>query len=82
MPIKEGQIEIAVWKNDQKEQETHADLKGQAKNSDGDEFWVNLWKRSEDANPNAPVLKGYLTPKNDKPAAPAKSKKTEEDVPW
>jgi len=82
MPMQEGQIELAVWKNDRKESETHPDLKGQAKNEAGDEFWVSLWKRSEDANPNAPVLKGYLTPKNDKPAKPAKSNKTEEDIPW
>jgi len=53
MPMQEGQIELAVWKNDRKESETHPDLKGQAKNEAGEEFWVSLWKRSEDANPNA-----------------------------
>ena len=73
MPLQEGQIEFALWKNDQKEQETHADVKGTAKDSDGNEYWVNAWKKSPDANPNAP----------DKPqAAPAKAKQVDEDIPW
>lgn len=83
MPLQEGQIEFALWKNDQKEQETHADVKGTAKDSNGNEYWVNAWKKSPDANPNAPVIKGYLTPKKDKPqAAPAKAKQADEDIPW
>ena len=82
MPLQEGQIEFALWKNDQKEQETHADAKGTAKHSDGTEYWVNGWKRAEDANPNAPFIKGYLTPKKPQAAAPAKSTKNDEDIPW
>jgi hypothetical protein len=80
--LRDGQIEFAIWMNDNKEIETHADMKGTAKDSDGNEYWVNAWKRGEDANPNAPIAKGYLTPKDPKPNKPVKSTKTEEDIPW
>ena len=46
----------AIWKNDRKEAETHPDYTGSI-NVDGVEYWLNAWRKSEDASERAPVLK-------------------------
>ena len=55
--------EIAIWANDRKNKPTDPDFKGNA-TVDGQEYWVAAWKRSEDANERAPVLKAKLTLKD------------------
>lgn len=54
--------EVAIWANDRKNKPTDPDFKGNA-TIDGKEFWVSAWKRSEDANERAPILKAKLTAK-------------------
>lgn len=56
--------EGAIWKNDDKQKETHPDFKGNAI-IEGVEYWVSAWKRSADANPKAPALKFKVTPKEE-----------------
>lgn len=51
-----------VWKNDKRETESHPHFKGSV-DVEGAEYWVSMWKRAEDANPNAPLLKFSLTKK-------------------
>ena len=74
--------QIAIWKNDNREKETHPHYKGNGM-VDGKEFWVSAWRAAEDASPNAPVLKIRLTAKDEMPAksAPAK-KEANEDIPF
>jgi len=45
-----------IWKNDKKTTDTHPDFKGSI-NIEGVEYWLSCWKRSPNANPNAPALK-------------------------
>jgi len=54
----------AIWKNDRKEKDTQPDYKGKAM-VNGVEYWVACWRKSEDANPNAPVLTYAFTPVDD-----------------
>lgn len=55
--------QIAIWGNDRKNKPTDPDFKGNAK-VNGVEFWVSAWKRDDNANERAPVLKAKLTPKD------------------
>lgn len=75
--------QIAIWKNDNREKETHPHYKGNGM-VDGTEYWVSAWRAAEDASPNAPVLKIRLTAKDAAPAksAPAKKADPNEDIPW
>lgn len=57
-----------IWKNDDKQSDTHPDFKGSL-NVNGTEFWVSAWKRKADANPKAPALSFSIKAKEDKPAA-------------
>lgn len=59
----------AIWKNEDKESDTHPDFKGQL-NVDGVEYWVSAWKRKPDANEKAPALSFSIKAKD----APQKSK--------
>ena len=54
--------EGAIWKNEDKQKDTHPDFKGNAV-IEGVEYWVSAWKRSPDANPKAPALKFKVTAK-------------------
>lgn len=56
--------EGAIWKNEEKQKETHPDFKGNAV-IEGVEYWVSAWKRSPDANPKAPALKFKVTTKEE-----------------
>ena len=55
-----------IWKNDQKQTDSHPDFKGSL-NVDGKEYWVSAWKRSPDANPKAPALRFSIQAKEVKP---------------
>ena len=74
--------EGAIWKNDNRQKDTHPHFQGRAI-VDGVEYWVSAWKRSEDASPKAPALKFTLTPKEPRPshatAAPTSDAQTNED---
>lgn len=56
----------AIWKNDDKREDTHPDFKGSL-NVDGVEFWVSAWKRKEGAAAKAPALSFTVKPKEDQP---------------
>lgn len=73
---------IAIWKNENREKDTHPHYKGQGM-ANGVEVWVAAWRAKEDASPNAPVLTIELTPKDQAPAksAPAKQEPAE-DIPF
>tara|TARA_R110000803_G_scaffold208003_1_gene276337 strand:+ start:713 stop:967 length:255 start_codon:yes stop_codon:yes gene_type:complete len=45
----------AIWKNDNKQSETHPDFKGSI-NIDGKDYWLSGWKRKEGAGPKSPAL--------------------------
>jgi len=79
--LEDGQLRFAIWKNDNKDKETSPDYKGTAEDNKGNQYWVSSWRAREDANPNAPVLSGYLNLKPKENAAPAK-KEESEDIPF
>ncbi len=60
----------SIWKNDDKQSDTHPDFKGSL-NVNGQEFWVSAWKRKPDANPKAPALSFSIKVKEQQGAAPA-----------
>lgn len=53
----------AIWKNEKKEKETHPDFTGSL-NIDGTEYWVNAWRRKDDAPAKAPALSFTVRPKD------------------
>lgn len=59
----------SLWKNQDKEKETHPDFKGNL-NVNGTEFWVSAWKRKEGANPNAPLLTFSIQEKEQRNMSP------------
>lgn len=68
----------SIWKNKKKEKDTHPDFTGSL-DVGGVAYWVNAWKRKEDASPDAPALTFSVRPKeakadhqNERPA-PAKA---------
>lgn len=73
--------QIAIWKNDNREKETHPHYKGNGM-VDGTEYWVSAWRAAEDASPNAPVLKIRLTAKDAAPKAAPVKKEAEADIPF
>ena len=52
----------SIWKNDDKQKDTHPDFKGSL-DVNGVEYWVSAWKRKEGANPKAPALSFSIQPK-------------------
>jgi len=73
-----------VWRNDKRETDSHPHFRGDL-NVDGVEYWVSAWKRGEDANPKAPLLKFSIKRKEDSvgeiKTSESKSKE-EEDLPF
>jgi len=55
-----------IWKNDRKETDTHPDFTGNL-NVDGVEYWINGWKRKQDANPKSAALSLSIKRKEDRP---------------
>jgi len=53
----------AIWKNEKKEKETHPDFTGSL-NVDGVEYWLNGWRRKEDASAKAPAMSFTVRPKD------------------
>lgn len=45
----------AIWKNNKKEKDTHPDFTGSL-NVNGVDYWVNAWRRKDDAGEKAPAL--------------------------
>lgn len=59
-----------IWKNDKKrEGKQDADFTGSL-DVDGVQYWVNAWKRKEDANPKAAALSFTIRRKEQQPEAP------------
>lgn len=53
----------SIWKNTKKRPDKQdADFTGSL-NVDGVDYWVNAWKRKEDASPDAPALSFSIRPK-------------------
>lgn len=80
----------AIWKNDDKQKDTHPDFKGNL-NVNGVEFWVSAWKRKPDANPKSPALSFSIQPKDEshregveqaRQAAPEPVKDFDDDIPF
>jgi hypothetical protein len=61
----------SIWKNDDKQTETHPDFKGSI-NVEGVEYWLSAWKRKEGANPKAPAL-SFSIQKKESQATQAKA---------
>ncbi len=53
----------AIWRNEKKERDTHPDFTGSL-NVDGVEYWVNAWRRKDDAGPKSPALSFTIRPKD------------------
>jgi len=70
----------AIWKNEDKQSETHPDFKGSL-NVNGVEYWVSAWLRAKDANPKAPSLKFSIQPKErqEPQAQPAREPGSDDD---
>lgn len=59
----------SIWPNKKKRPgKQDADFTGSL-NVNGVEYWVNAWKRKEDASPDAPSLSFSIRPKEDQPAS-------------
>ena len=66
---------ISIWKNTKKETDKHPDYTGTV-NIDGVDYFVDLWKKSQDAPEKAPVLSGKVKRKDKQPAQASR----EEDI--
>ena len=66
---------ISIWKNTKKETEKHPDYTGSV-NIGGVDYFVDLWKKSQDAPEKAPVLSGKVKRKDKQPAQASR----EEDI--
>jgi len=58
----------SIWKNDRKEKDTQPDFTGSI-NVEGKEYWLNAWKRKDDANEKAPLLSFSVKAKDDQAQA-------------
>jgi hypothetical protein len=61
-----------VWPNKRKDTDKHADFAGSQnvvcpKCNEPTDYWLDAWKRKQDANPNGPSLSTRLRPKDGKP---------------
>ena len=63
----------SIWKNKKKrEGKQDADFTGSL-NVNGVEFWVNAWKRKDDASADAPALSFSIRPKDDQGQQPRRA---------
>lgn len=60
----------SIWPNKRKEKETHPDFTGSI-NVDGQEFWLNGWRRKEGASPESPSMTFTVRPKEGAHKRPA-----------
>lgn len=56
----------AIWKNDKKESSTHPDFTGSI-NVDGQEYWLNAWRREKGKPETHPIL-SFSVKAKDKPS--------------
>ena len=59
----------AVWPNKKREKSTHPHWTGSA-TIDGTEYWVNAWKKADDASEKAPSISFTFRPKEAEREAP------------
>jgi hypothetical protein len=74
----------AVWPNKKREKNTHPHWTGSA-TIDGVEYWVNAWKKKDDAPENVPSVSFTFRIKDDAPkkhATPAVQDFIDDDVPF
>lgn len=80
----------AMWRNQNKQSDTHPDLSGSI-NIEGVEYWISGWTKKENSSPNAPVVSISIRPKeqgvqprnNTQAAAPANNTVDfESDIPF
>ncbi len=63
----------SIWKNKKKRPgKQDADFTGSL-NVNGVEYWVNGWKRKEDASADAPALSFSIRPKDDQGVTPKRA---------
>lgn len=78
---------ISIWRNKDKKEDKHPDFTGTI-NIDGVLYECGLWKRAEDASPEAPALSGPLKHKkreNGKGSgkkAPEPEAELDDDIPF
>lgn len=66
----------AIWPNKNKQEDWHSDFEGNAM-IEGQEFYVNAWKKKPDAKENAPSLNFQFKPKIPKSDAVSDSRPNE-----
>lgn len=76
----------SIWKNDKKSKETDPDYTGSI-NIEGVDYWLNGWRKSEDAAEKAPVLKFTVRKKGEvkKPSSGKAGNSIadlDSDIPW
>lgn len=54
----------AIWRNKDKQQDSHPDFKGSI-NVTGVDYWISGWQRKEGDNPKAPVIRFSINPKEE-----------------
>lgn len=82
MSTNERNNEAAIWKNEDRQKNTHPHFKGSAL-IDGVQYWVSAWKRDPDGNPKAPALKLSFQPKDaPKPAPAPAQEQIDDDIPF
>ena len=53
----------AIWKNEKRAKDTHADFTGEL-DVNGTKFYLNAWKRKPEASEKAPALTFSIKPKS------------------
>ncbi|CAB4188141.1 hypothetical protein UFOVP1165_34 [uncultured Caudovirales phage] len=75
----------AVWKNLKREKDTHPHWTGSAM-INGVDYWVNAWKKADDANEKAPSIKFSFTAKEKReeshPVAQNHGPDFDDDIPF
>ena len=76
----------AIWPNNNRTKETHSHYSGYI-NVNGEEFWLNGWKKDHNSADNAPTMSFSIIAKNppaEEKAAPLKSfsEEFDDDVPF
>lgn len=82
MSYEQRELTGALFKNDEKEEETHADFNGSAKIG-GVEYWINAWtKVYEKEGTKRKYFSLSFRPKNPKAAATKAVQDMDEDIPF
>lgn len=73
--------EGAIWPNRKREKPTHPHFNGSAR-IDGVDYWVNAWKKGDDAKENAPSLKFSFKRKDEQAASSRAEPDLDDDIPF